>query len=72
MALRCAIVAAAVGRAAGYGLSNAMPGAHTVRRASSASMSAFYDFTASTIDGKETSMSAYKGKPVLIVNVASL
>jgi len=72
MALRAAIVAAAVGRAAGYGLSNGVPGAaRAVRRASSASMS-FLDFSAKTIDGTETSMSTFKGKPILILNVASL
>lgn len=31
----------------------------------------FYDFTALSIDGKEIKMSEYKGKKVLIVNVAS-
>ena len=32
----------------------------------------FYDFSAKTLDGKDQSMSDYKGKPVLILNVASL
>ncbi len=31
----------------------------------------FYDFTATTIDGKEQSLGAYAGKTVLVVNVAS-
>ena len=35
-------------------------------------MATLYDFSATTIDGKEASMADYKGKPVLIVNVASL
>jgi glutathione peroxidase len=35
-------------------------------------MATFYDFSANTIDGKETSMADFKGKPVLILNVASL
>ncbi len=30
-----------------------------------------YDFTVTTIDGKEKSMATYKGKVLLIVNVAS-
>ena len=34
-------------------------------------MSKFYDFTASTLQGKEVSMDAYAGKWVLIVNTAS-
>jgi glutathione peroxidase len=33
--------------------------------------SSIYDFTVKTIDGKEKSLSDYKGKVVLIVNVAS-
>ena len=31
----------------------------------------FYDFTVQTIDGKSVSLSEYKGKKVLVVNVAS-
>ncbi|HZV67931.1 MAG TPA: glutathione peroxidase [Saprospiraceae bacterium] len=31
----------------------------------------FYDFTATNIDGEKVSMSQYKGKKVLVVNVAS-
>jgi len=34
-------------------------------------MSTAYDFTATTIDGEEQSLSAYEGKVLLIVNVAS-
>lgn len=34
-------------------------------------MKHFYDFTANTITGEEVSMSKYKGKVLLIVNVAS-
>ncbi len=34
-------------------------------------MSSIYDFSAKTIDGDEQSLAAYKGKTVLIVNVAS-
>ena len=32
----------------------------------------FYDFSGDKIDGSTVSMSAYKGKPILIVNVASM
>ncbi|MDR0843020.1 MAG: redoxin domain-containing protein, partial [Acidobacteriota bacterium] len=31
----------------------------------------FYDFTVKTIDGKTVSLSEFKGKKVLVVNVAS-
>ena len=34
-------------------------------------MTTVYDFSATTIDGKEQSLSAFRGKPLLIVNVAS-
>ena len=34
-------------------------------------MSSVYDFTANTIDGQSTKLDAYKGKTLLIVNVAS-
>ena len=34
-------------------------------------MKHFYDFSAKSITGEEVSMSAYKGKVVLVVNVAS-
>lgn len=43
-----------------------------VRTAVSPTMSAFYDLSAPKIDGTPSSFSAYKGKPVLILNVASL
>jgi hypothetical protein len=59
------MIAAVAGRAMGYGQTRA------VLRMSSASMS-FFDFSAKTIGGKTKSMADYKGKPVLILNVASL
>jgi glutathione peroxidase len=34
-------------------------------------MAGVHDFSAKTIDGKEQSLAAYDGKPMLIVNVAS-
>ena len=34
-------------------------------------MTSVYDFSATTIDGREQALSAYKGKVLLIVNVAS-
>jgi glutathione peroxidase len=34
-------------------------------------MTSIYDFSAKTIDGEEQSLSAYRGKTLLIVNVAS-
>ena len=33
--------------------------------------SEFYQFTALSLQGKETSMSAYEGKTILVVNTAS-
>lgn len=37
----------------------------------SAQAKSFYDFTVKTIDGKDLSLSTFKGKKVLVVNVAS-
>jgi glutathione peroxidase len=34
-------------------------------------MASFYDFSAKAIDGREVSMATYRGKVVLVVNVAS-
>jgi len=41
-------------------------------RMSSVAMASFHDFSATTLDGKETSFADYKGKPTLVLNVASL
>lgn len=57
---------------AGLSLNVASRVAPRVARMSSPAMSAFYDFSATTLDGKATSMKEYEGKPVLILNVASL
>lgn len=40
--------------------------------ASKVSMSTMHDFTVSKPDGSSMSMGDYKGKPTLVVNVASL
>jgi hypothetical protein len=44
----------------------------TMVRATMPAMASLYDFEATSLDGKKMPMSAYKGKPVLILNVASL
>ena len=58
--------------AMGFSVAPTMPRATTAARMSTVSMASFYDFSATTIDGSAAPMSAYKGKPTLIVNVASL
>jgi glutathione peroxidase len=40
-------------------------------RIQSVAMTVAYDFTAKTIDGTEQPLSSYRGKPLLVVNVAS-
>ena len=65
-------IAAVASQAAGFGLSSAAPHARALSRMSSPAMSSIYDFSAKTIDGKDTKLSDFKGKPVLILNVASL
>jgi hypothetical protein len=54
------------------GFNMGMRPAVSASRMSAPSMADFYDFSAKTLDGKDQSMSDYKGKPVLILNVASL
>jgi len=51
-----------------------MGGVAATRGASRAavSMVSFHDFSATALDGTEVSMSQFKGKPILILNVASL
>ena len=44
----------------------------TALRGGATTMTSLYDFSSSTLAGKEVSFDQYKGKPVLIVNVASL
>jgi glutathione peroxidase len=48
---------------------DAMRGVHS--REQEAGMASIYDFSAKTIDGDEQSLSAYRGKTMLVVNVAS-
>ena len=47
-------------------------GGANARRASLRMASTLADFSATTIDGKKVDFSSYKGKPVLILNIASL
>ena len=47
-------------------------GSANARRASLRMASTLADFSATTIDGKDKKLSDYKGKVVLIENVASL
>jgi len=56
----------------GYAATSGMRLASSAARMMSPNMATFYDFSANTLDGKSTAMSDYKGKPVLILNVASL
>jgi hypothetical protein len=68
--LRATILAAAATRA---GALQVGVGARAVRaRSSMPAMEAFYDFSANKLDGSAASMADFKGKPVLILNVASL
>ena len=67
--LKVSLLALAAGRAAGLQVGAAARAVRT--RVSMPSMS-FFDFSAKTLDGKTLKMSDLKGKPVLILNVASL
>eukprot|EP00967_Tisochrysis_lutea_P075674 scaffold102030_cov32-Tisochrysis_lutea.AAC.3 len=58
--------------ASASGLSLGRPAVGARMRASSVSMASLYDFEANTIDGKPVKFDSFKGKPTLILNVASL
>ena len=68
--LKVTVLAATAAQSAAYVMGGVRAGA--VARMSSPSMATFYDFSATSIAGEAAPMSAYKGKPVLILNVASL
>ena len=71
--LRVSLLALSSASAYGFAPGNAAAmRSRAVRTAVSPTMSAFYDLSAPKIDGTPSSFSAYKGKPVLILNVASL
>jgi len=69
--LRVSVLAMATRAISGFavGTSGAV---RSMSRTAAPLMSSFHDFSAKTIDGVETPMSTYKGKPTLILNVASL
>jgi hypothetical protein len=67
--LRVSLIAAATHGAASFAVGAGTRATHA--RASMPAMS-FFDFSATTIDGAECSMESFKGKPTLILNVASL
>jgi len=69
--LRATILCAVATRASAFGLASASR-ASSVRRMTAPAMANFFDFSATKIDGSDVSMADYKGKPTLILNVASL
>ena len=70
--LKTTLIAGAASLTAGFGLTPAFGVQSARARVSSPNMASFYDFSATTIDGKEKSFADYKGKPIVILNVASL
>ena len=66
--LKMALLMGVAGRATAFG---AVGRAAVRTRVTTPSMG-FYDFSATTIAGAASKMSDFKGKPVLILNVASL
>jgi cytochrome oxidase Cu insertion factor (SCO1/SenC/PrrC family) len=65
-------VSVALLAASASGLSLGRPAMVSRGRSSSVSMATLYDFSANQIDGTPVKFDAFKGKPVLILNVASL
>lgn len=70
--LRFATIALGAEAAMGFSVAPTTARATSAARMSTATMASFYDFSATKIDGSAAPMSAYKGKPTLILNVASL
>jgi len=62
-----------VGSLAGAAAFNVGGGVPTSRGLSRAAVSmSFHDFKATALDGSEVDMSSFKGKPILVLNIASL
>jgi cytochrome oxidase Cu insertion factor (SCO1/SenC/PrrC family) len=67
--IRKLVAFALVGNAQAYTIGSA---AVSTARAARPMMAALQDFSLTAIDGSAVDMSSFKGKPVLILNVASL
>jgi cytochrome oxidase Cu insertion factor (SCO1/SenC/PrrC family) len=65
-------VSVALLAASASGLSLGRPAVASRGRTSSVSMATLYDFEANKIDGTPMKFDALKGKPALIMNVATL
>ena len=70
--LRVVLAGSALSVASGFSVAPASVRMNAPARMSTVNMAGFYDFSATKIDGSAAPMSAYKGKPTLILNVASL
>jgi len=70
--LRPLVIALASQSAAGFMVGGAAPARGAQGQVSEVMMASLYDFEATSLAGDSVSMSAYKGKPTLILNVASL
>jgi cytochrome oxidase Cu insertion factor (SCO1/SenC/PrrC family) len=68
--LRKVLTVACVGAAHGFTAGGSRVG--PAGRMAAAQMSTLSDFSLTAIDGKPIDMASFKGKPVLILNVASL
>jgi len=70
-AMQLGVLALAPSAVAGFTAGMAPAGAVAAPRVAAVNMG-FFDHSAVAIDGSKVDMSSYKGKPVLILNVASL
>jgi hypothetical protein len=70
--VKLSVLALAPGAAEAFAMGGAGGARAAARGVSSVRMSDFYDFKLDGLSGGSMSMSDYKGKPVLILNVASL
>ena len=70
--LKIAVLGGAALQVSAFAIQGSLGAGRAGLRASAPTMAGFFDFSATALDGKETAMDSFKGKPTLILNVASL
>jgi cytochrome oxidase Cu insertion factor (SCO1/SenC/PrrC family) len=66
------LVGSTLAGAAAFSMGGAGAAGRGVSARAAVSMASFHDFSATAMGGKDVSMSDFKGKPILVLNVASL
>lgn len=66
------LVGTTLASASAFSMGSAGVGSNRGSARAAVSMASFYDFSATAMDGSTVDMSSFKGKPVLLLNIASL